>query len=403
MKQCYPKVPIILALSTLLFYLPTHLSAQCLCDNGNAPQTITYQQTRAIRPIDDSTNFDLMQFNPTLGQLVCVNVISYITGVVRMRLENDEIYAVPYRINYQRTDQIQGPGLTPAITNSFTKNYGPYNLAPSDGAYFSGPDFVTVGPDTVLKNKYLNRNLTSGLAPFLGYGTVSFNYKVTGKTSVTGSINYIFSVSSQDIVSVGVIYSFCPTGLLGTDIKDFAAAKKNDNDVDLSWTTVNETKGNKYEIEVSRNNSSFETIDVVEAKTAAGATSSRYTYPYHLTQPGNSVVYFRIKQTNTAGKVTYTPIRQVSFNAASKGFSVFPNPTRTKVQMQFDNITNGVFTVDVINLAGQVIHTRQVTLQESNLISFNLPTEPAPGVYYLRAKDNNSQKTYSGKLVIQSH
>jgi uncharacterized protein YfaS (alpha-2-macroglobulin family) len=101
--------------------------------------------------------------------------------------------------------------------------------------------------------------------------------------------------------------------------------------------------------------------------------------------------------------VTYTPIRQVSFSSDTKGFSVFPNPTRTKVQMQFDNITNGQFTVDVINLAGQVIYTRQVKLQESNLISFNLPTEPAPGVYYLRAKDNNTQKIFSGKLIIQNH
>jgi hypothetical protein len=79
---------------------------------------ITYQQTRNIRPIDDSTNFDLMQFNPDLGQLICVNVFSYITWVVRMRLENDEIYAVTYRITLPTTDQIQGPGLTPAITNN---------------------------------------------------------------------------------------------------------------------------------------------------------------------------------------------------------------------------------------------------------------------------------------------
>ena len=227
MKQHYSKVPYLLAFLTLLFYLPSPLNAQCLCENGNVPQTVTYQQTRNIRPIDDSTNFDLLQFNPDLGQLICVNVFSYITGVVRMRLENDEIYPVSYRINYSRTDRIQGPGLGTDITNTFIKNYGPYNLAATDGNYFSGPDFVGIGPDSVLKNKYLNRNLSSGLVPFLGYGSLRYNYKVTGRSTVSGSINYIFSVSSQDIVTVGLTYSYCPTGLLGTDIKDFAAARKN--------------------------------------------------------------------------------------------------------------------------------------------------------------------------------
>jgi len=361
MKQCYPKVSGLVAILTLLFYLPNPLNAQCLCENGNAPQTVTYHQTRNIRPIDDSTTFDLLQFNPSLGQLTCVNVFSFITGVVRMRLENDEIYPVAYRINYSRNDQIQGPGLTPAITNSFSKNYGPYNLAASDGAYFSGPDFTTIGPDSVLKNRYLNRNLTGGLAPFLGYGSLQYNYKVTGRTTVTGSINYIFSVSSQDIVTVGITYSFCPTALLASGIKDFAAAKRNQNDVYLSWTTVNEVKSNKYEIEVSRNNSDFVNIGQVEANTVSGSTASKYEYPYHATQNGGNL-YFRVKQINSAGKAVYSHVKLVSFMENKQGFSIYPNPVRNKVQLQFDNAVNGDFRVEIVNVAGQLIFSRDQRL-----------------------------------------
>ena len=91
MKQHYTKVPLLLAFFTLLFYLPTQLSAQCLCENGNTPQTVTYQQTRNIRPIDDSTNFDLLQFNPNLGQLICVNV--FITCEQKNRMEAKPILA----------------------------------------------------------------------------------------------------------------------------------------------------------------------------------------------------------------------------------------------------------------------------------------------------------------------
>jgi hypothetical protein len=402
MKQCYSKVPPILAF-ILLFYLPTQLMAQpCMCENGNVPQTVTYQQTRNIRPIDDSTNFDIMQFNPTMGQLVCVNVFSYITGVVRMRLENDEVYPVSYRVNYQRTDQIQGPGLSPAITNSFTKNYGPYNLAASDGAYFSGPDFVSIGPDSVLKNKYLSRTLTGGLAPFLGYGNMTYNYKVTGRTTVTGSINYIFSVSSQDRVTVGLTYSYCPTGLLGTDMKDFTAAKKSGADVQLSWTTVNEVKGNRYEIEISKDGGEFESVASVPANTTAGSTASKYEVPYHLAQPGKGNIFFRVKQVNSLGKVLYTPVRLLNFESAKAGFSIYPNPTKTKIQMQFDQGVHGNFTVDILNLAGQKIYSRTINVQEGNNLSFTLPSAPPAGVYYLRAQEIDGSRTYSGKLLIRN-
>lgn len=403
MKQHYTKVPYFLALITLLFYLPTQLNAQCLCENGSAPQTLTYQQTRIIRPIDDSTTFDLMQFNPTLGQLICVNVFSYITGVVRMRLENDEIYAVSYRIAYNRTDRIQGPGLSPDITNSFSKNYGPYNLAASDGNYFSGPDFVAIGPDSVLKNKYLNRNLTGGLAPFLGYGNVQYNYKVSGRTTVTGSINYIFSVSSQDVVTVGLTYSYCPTGLLGTDMKDFVATRKSNADVMLSWKTVNEEKGNKYEVELSRNGAEFQTVASVNASTISGSTTSKYEVPYHLMEPGKGSLFFRIKQTNPAGKVVYTPVRIVNFESNKNGLGIYPNPSRGKIQLQFDAPIKGNFSVEIINLAGQTIHTRNIVLQEANTLSFTLTNVPPSGVYYLRAKEINGDRTYSGKLVIQNN
>jgi len=398
MKQCYTKLPIILAF-TLLAYLPTH--AQCSCEDGTAPLVLTYQQTRIIRPIDDSTNFDILQFNPDLGQLTCAEVFSYITGVVRMRLENDEIYAVSYRINYQRTDQIQGPGLSPAITNNFTKNYGPYNLAASDGAYFSGPDFTSVGPDSVLKNKYLSRNI-SNLTPFLGYGTLAYNYKVSGKTTVTGSINYIFSVSSQDIVTVGVNYRYCPTGLLANNMKEFAAVRKSKSDIQLSWITENENKDNRYEIEISRNGQAFEKAGSLQASTAPNSTSTKYDYSYHADQAISGQVYFRIKQTTAGGKVIYTPVRSISFvEGQGKGFGVYPNPAVRSVSMMFDSPLNGDYSIELTNLIGQIVQKRTVRVSNTNVITIELSGTAAAGVYNLRARSMSTNAVYSSKLIIK--
>jgi hypothetical protein len=69
--------------------------------------------------------------------------------------------------------------------------------------------------------------------------------------------------------------------------------------------------------------------------------------------------------------------------------------------MQFDEPIRGNFTVDIINLSGQIIHSRSVSLSENSNLSFELATAPPAGVYYLRAKEQNGTKTYSGKLIIR--
>ena len=69
--------------------------------------------------------------------------------------------------------------------------------------------------------------------------------------------------------------------------------------------------------------------------------------------------------------------------------------------MQFDHAIGGDYAVEIMNLSGQVIHTRNLRLQESTMISFQLATAPPAGVYFLRAKEQSSGKVYSGKLIIR--
>lgn len=400
MKHVYSKVPLILAFVVLIFYLPTQSYSQCLCTDGSTPQVLTVQQTRIIRPIDDSTNFDLPQFDPSLGQLVCAKVFANITSVIRMRLENDEIYPLSYRISYTRSDVVTGPGLTPPLTNNFTKNYGPYNLDASDGNPFSGPDYVFIGPDSVLKNKNINRTVTN-LVPFLGYGTVPYFYKVTGKTTVSGGINYIFSVSSQDFVTVGINYNFCPNILLDITMKDFIAVLKERDEVQLSWTTLNETKGNQYEVELSSNGTDFQAVGTIESSILSGSTSTKYAFPYHMNQGKNAKTYFKIKQTTSAGKVTYSPVRQITTSAVqANNVAVYPNPARSKVQLQFEQVLQGNYSIDLVNMNGQVVFHKLVRLEKTPIIDLDLGTSPPAGVYHLRAKELTSNKTYSSKLII---
>ncbi len=401
MKQCYSKVPYFVALITLLFYLPTHSYSQCACSNGNTPQTLVVQQSKYILPINDSTDFILPQFDPALGQLTCARVFTAITSVIRMRLENDEIYPLTYRINYSRTDRIAGPGLSPDLSSSFSKNYGPYNLAESDGIYFSGPDFVGIGPDSVLKNKTMSRTISSGLATFLGYGNLTYNYKATGKTTVTGGVNYIFSVNSQDYVTVGITYSYCPAVLLASGINNFNAQLKDEADVQLSWMTQNETAGTRYEIEVSTNSVEFTRVGELRSQASVGSTASKYEYPYHLTQGFKGNLYFRIKQIPVGGNALYSPVRNIALEKTTgQGLTLFPNPAKSKFQMQFPELLNGAYSVEVLNMNGQVIYQRQMQIKDASTINLDLGTAPSAGIYQVRTRELSTGRRFASKLVI---
>ncbi|MGZ5247842.1 MAG: choice-of-anchor E domain-containing protein, partial [Flavitalea sp.] len=133
MKQIYIRIPFIIPLLVFILF-SQQVSAQCNCSGGTAAQTVVHRTL--ISTSMESTNFNFPQFDPAVGQLICANVSATITATTRIRIENDEIFPATYRISYSRTSTISGPGLNPTLVSAYSKNYGPYNLAESDGVYF---------------------------------------------------------------------------------------------------------------------------------------------------------------------------------------------------------------------------------------------------------------------------
>lgn len=400
MKDLYTTVPK-WAFLLLLVYLPTHTMAQCLCSDGGAPQQLTFSQTRRITPIEDSTDFFLPQFDPAIGQLGCVEVFTQLTNIVRMRLENDETFPLNYRVTYQKDMRLQGPGLTPDLTNTVSKNYGPYPLDASDGNPFSGPDYVFIGPDTVMRNRYVSRTISSNVVPFLGNGILTYNYKASGRTTVTGGVNYIFSVNSIDSVTVGVNYNYCTNGLLAVGMRDFTAIRKARQDVLLSWTTQNELSTNRYELEYSTNGVDFAPIGELKAQTAAGSKSSTYQYPYHFTQDKGNV-YFRVKMVSVTGTSTYSAIRSLTADAATgTGVGVYPNPAKQKVMLQFDTPLQGAYEITLVNMNGQTILSRNINFNHgTQQFEVDLGEKTPAGVYYIRAREVSSKRSFVSKVVV---
>jgi len=340
------------------------------------------------------------KFSPASGTLVCVNAKILLTSVLRMKLENNDVRTIDYTVNYNRNDTFAGPGISPAVTGSRLKSYGPYRLGPDDGIPFNagGADNTSIGPDTVY-NKVLYQGTTSDVANYLGTGTVNFQYKSVVNTFALGSDYWTLTVNSQNKVDFTLTYSYCNNSVLKLNLKSFQAILKDKENVLLSWTTLNENKNNSYEIELSENGSPFRTIGTTPAEPADGV-AAEYNYQYHIDQPVGGKLYFRIKQLN--GKATeYSDVRIINMSAdAYPGVRIFPNPVVRNINLEFDRPLTGDFKIELSNQIGQTVYSTSMKLNNSSALQVQVNNPPPPGIYYLRAMEAGSGKIYSGKLLF---
>lgn len=399
MKQLYP---IVFFLLTAL--LPSkQASAQCSnCSGGTTPMVISYEVTHVLDTLreDDSARFDIMQFNPALGELRCVEVYSYLTGIITMKLENDETYTRTYSVTYTRNDSVQGPGLSRDLNNSFSKGYGPYVLAPTDDNIFSGPDYMYLGPDTVLRQKYMSRFVTSSIMPFQGYGNLTYYYKTWGKTTVTGSTNYIFQIRSKNTVTVGVKYYYCQNQILASSgLQYLGIQKMGNNKIRLGWTVKNELPDDSYRLEISRNGRDFIPLNVYQSKNANG--SSLATYEETYSAAGNGAYYFRVVQQSSNGKKQYSNIQLVNMEESSlPRMTVSPNPIAAKMKLEFDRPMNGPVLVELRNTAGQTVFSKNFDLHEGMSAALELNSVPPAGIYYLSAKELKGNRSFGAKVMV---
>lgn len=366
-----------------------------MCSDGTPAQT--QQHTISTNFSSNSiTIFSVPQFDATAGTLVCVNAKVYLTSIIRMRLENDEVFPIDYTVKYQRRDTFSGPGISPDVVGTINKNYGPYSLDASDGDPFAGPDFVSIGPDTIYNLK-LYEATTADVVPYLGTDSIDFSYKSVVNTFAIGSDVYALAVTATNRVDFVVNYNYCNTGVLAMNIKNFQAALAGD-DITVKWTTQNEIKSNNYEIEVGENGTHFYSIG--SKKSVADGTSAEYDHKYHLNKSPAGKLYVRIRQVN-GNKSRYSQVRVLSADQQIQPkVSIFPNPVVRNINMTFDEPLSGEFSIELSNQVGQVVLQQKVSLMNSTKIEVLVGNSPPTGIYYLKARQAGTGKVYSGKLLF---
>lgn len=144
---------------------------------------------------------------------------------------------------------------------------------------------------------------------------------------------------------------------LPVTLLDFAARAEGPAAVRLVWATAQELYNASFVVERSLDARAF-----VAVGTVAGAGTSTARHDYALLDQklpgGAALLYYRLRQTDASGDMSYSPVRSVALAPQTAGFAVYPTrvPTGQAASYIYTGPA-GPATLEVLDLLGRVVRT----------------------------------------------
>lgn len=165
-------------------------------------------------------------------------------------------------------------------------------------------------------------------------------------------------------------------------------------DGQLSWATAQEKDNTGFQVQRSFDGTLFEDLALV-----AGAGNSTHPLAYSFVDAGVGqhlgTVYYRLQQRDLAGKISYSPVRNVAFvqqRLAAPGATLYPNPAAEQTTLDLTTLPAGPYQVTVVDMSGRLVQARTLAGGQAHVLTVgSLPT----GTYVVIISD--------GKLKFSQH
>jgi hypothetical protein len=271
-------------------------------------------------------------------------------------------------------------GLTECLGNYIlpAQNMGLWTINasanPSSGTY-NMTLYSTGATNTAGASGWTIQKAASTAGPWSFNGTCAFSsVSVIARTSMNG-----FSV-------FGVAQSTTP---LPIELMDFNGYRYNEVNV-LRWTTASEINSDYFLIEKSRNGYDFELLEKLNAQ-----ENSYKPIDYAATdeKPFNGITYYRLKFYDIDGTFEYSKTIAVSSEISKdlKISSVFPNPGKDELNMEYSVSSSTNLTLVMTDATGRQIKNLEVTIKGNGTYTIDT-SNLAEGLYLFSISDNDSFK-----------
>jgi hypothetical protein len=189
-----------------------------------------------------------------------------------------------------------------------------------------------------------------------------------------------------------------PFAPLPVELVSFTGYNNKDQNV-LNWVTASEKNVDKFEVEKSTNGLSDWSY-IGWQKAVGGNVQKAYTFSDNQPVVGNN--YYRLKIIDNDGTFTYSQTINIPISEALvNGFvKIFPNPTSGTVNLQLQSTKSSITTIEIANVLGQVVSTREATLS-IGVIPVTLDISYLPnGTYFVSFMDALGTK-HQEKIIKQ--
>jgi hypothetical protein len=168
---------------------------------------------------------------------------------------------------------------------------------------------------------------------------------------------------------------------------------KKANSVVLNWRTAAEINSKEFQIERLDLNNKFVKIGTVKA-----SGNSNKVLVYNFTDfdilVNQKVSFYRLKMVDLDGTFKYSNIIKISDENGPKVFTVFPNPSVGKLNIESNNINLAASTYKITNIIGETIKIGNSAIEEIDVNNL------AAGVYMITLVDSTNESV-SVKFVKQ--
>ncbi len=179
------------------------------------------------------------------------------------------------------------------------------------------------------------------------------------------------------------------SGALDVNLINFNGKNQDNKNTLLSWATTGEINNDHFEVQRSISNTDFKTIGTVKGN---GTTTQMHNYTFTDFVPQEGGNFYRLKQVDVNGNVTYSSIVLVRFNFTN--ISIYPNPAHDKIYIQnnenFSKKKN--VNVQLMDYTGKVLYRQEFKTNGVNIITFNIPARVINGMYILLVTNADGDK-----------
>lgn len=265
--------------------------------------------------------------------------------------------------------------------------------SPSFSAYFDSAPLTWAGTNsmpinTVTPQVDFNTTVTNTSSWTIISGTFTATggeeYMTFGnfKDDANTSINFVGtkpSAIAYYYIDDFLLQEFIPMPL---EMLSFSAHKNEDKHIVLDWELGdNDTNNGNFEIQRSQNGIDFQVI---------GEVSEMEHSVFVDKQPAQGINYYRLKQTDIAGKMLYSHIIQYYFKASLQEVFILPNPVEDIAEVYLENVIENSYLY-ITDIQGKMLQKQMLSPTTYSKIAIDVSEMPA-GIYFLSISNKKTLK-----------